>query len=168
MRFAASAALVLLLAPSTAHAERRVASEWYGWQTLSFDAAAITSLGVAARVRTNDEVYGYLALFLYTFGGPTVHWGHGNVGRGFGSLGVRVGAPIVLGAAMCGAAGGDGWDCLGGWAFGAFLGVTAASAIDAGALAYDEVELPSHGSIRLRPVATITKQMSTFGVGATF
>lgn len=96
-------------------------------------------------------------LFSYVIGGPTVHFSHGNVGKGFGSLGLRVALPSVGALAgyaidvsqctpgyftFCGLAGGF---------LGFVIGVVSAIAIDAGVLAYKKVapEDTSNRSARL-------------------
>lgn len=62
-------------------------SHWYGWQTLVMDLGAIGvgSIGIATESTPVYVTGGVLQLL----GPPIVHWSHGNVGAGFGSLGVR-------------------------------------------------------------------------------
>ena len=82
------AAVVLAASPSSAEEEEaKTKTTWYGWQTAIADGAAI-----AGGLVTGN------ALVLaggFTVGAPIVHWAHGNVLRGFASLGVRVGAPAL-------------------------------------------------------------------------
>ena len=40
------------------------------------------------------STFGLLGLSTYVLGGPIVHFAHGNAGKGFASLGLRVGAPL--------------------------------------------------------------------------
>jgi len=169
MRLAVVAALAITFVPATARAERRVASEWYGWQNLSVDAAALSTLAFVSRSRTNEEELAWAGVLLYAFGGPSVHWAHGNVGKGFGSLGLRTAGPVVGGITLCAAMGDSGeFGCLAGLALGGLLGIGAAVAVDSAALAYDEVEIPRSYALRVRPIASITPQASTFGIGGSF
>lgn len=70
---------------------------FYGWQFLLLDAVA---LGLAAgAIPATDATEGWLfasAFTLGAFSGPIVHWAHGHAGRGFGSLGIRVGVTGVM------------------------------------------------------------------------
>jgi len=87
-----------------------------------------------------------MLMFAGSFVGPAVHWMHGHLGRGLGSLGLnvalRAGAGIVgynVGGAACPE---YPFDCtnrviLGG-SIGILIGSIAATALDAGWLAYDE------------------------------
>lgn len=119
---------------------------WYGWQILLADGGGQTlafALGVTlANYREAGMIAGATGLATYALGGPSVHFAHGNVGKGFGSLGLRVGLPVVgvaAGVALgCGLSE-DQYFC-GFWGFPGFIvGAFSAIAIDAGALAYDEV-----------------------------
>jgi hypothetical protein len=103
-RFAATfiTALALLMAPQlgasaqagevppVAPIERTAPVErtWYGWQILLADAASIA----CAAITEHGECIVGLAL-----SGPVVHSLHGHVGRGFASLGLRVGLPLLGG-----------------------------------------------------------------------
>jgi hypothetical protein len=62
-------------------------SSWYGWQTLLVDGGVL-----GATLATKNH---YVFLGGYTLGAPIVHWAHGNVWRGFASLGLRVAAPLA-------------------------------------------------------------------------
>lgn len=73
-------------------ARRRV---WYGAQTLAVDGMSNLLIGVgAATSGSNDAAVPGTLLALgiptYELGAPIVHWAHGNVGTGFGSLGMRL------------------------------------------------------------------------------
>lgn len=69
-------------------------SPWYGWQTLLVDASAIALLlgGLAANAPP-AEVGG---LVVYPTGAPVIHGVHQNWGRMVGSLGLRLGLPLVV------------------------------------------------------------------------
>lgn len=111
---------------------------WYGWQTLTSDALSAGLL--AGSVTTNIEELGVLGGLGYFFGGPIVHWSHGNVAKGFGSLGLRVAATVLLtaGAAVCfdSSLSGEGLPC--GVALVGVLAVPATVAVDAAVFAHDE------------------------------
>jgi hypothetical protein len=122
---------------------RHKQSHWYGWQTLIVDGAWIIGAPLLAGAGAG-EAAGALVLGGYLLGAPIVHWSHSQVGRGFGSLGIRVGAPIVLGALGYAAlhdsgSSGDVGGAVGG-VLGVFLGMTAAIVIDAAVLAYEPDE----------------------------
>jgi hypothetical protein len=123
---------------------RKPRTRWYGWQTLITDGASLAMLMGGAS--SNDSAGTWVALsgLTYALGGPTVHWAHGNVGKGAASLGLRLGLPVGLGLLgyACGSAmsGGKGY---GGAVFGALgfvVGFPAAMAIDSAALAREDVE----------------------------
>lgn len=161
--------------------------DWYGWQVLLVDGASVLVMiggGVAkssAVVATGGLVY---------LGGPAVaHFAHGNVGRGLGSIGLRTGAPFVggllglaVGAASCST---DRASCAGvGAAFGFFGGYLAAIAVDAGVLAFDDVQPSKPGQsgaraaaprvakparpITVLPSAAITPQGGSVGLVGSF
>jgi hypothetical protein len=73
----------------------RTREVWYGWQTLSTDAAAL-ALGLGLG-QVNPKVGGYTVLGGYLLGGPTVHILHGQYGRAGISLGLRAVLPLTLG-----------------------------------------------------------------------
>jgi hypothetical protein len=81
-------------------------SRWYGGTTLAIDlgAAAVGGLGVLLFFGVSERgdhpiwplaitvVPAYAALLV---GGPIVHWTHGHVGKGFGSLAMRLFLPVI-------------------------------------------------------------------------
>src|SRR5882762_5470404 len=91
-------------------------SRRYGGQTLLVDVTALTLVGIgflAVDVTSGHEpkVPGLAAMVLggavYLFGSPIVHGLHGNGGRATGSLGMRIGFPLLgaaIGAALSAAA----------------------------------------------------------------
>jgi hypothetical protein len=126
--------------------QRRPATrEWYGWQTLIVDGAWIA--GASASGAGNQA--GLAAAFVvsgYVVAPPIVHFAHGEIGRGFADLGIRVGAPLVLGLVGFAAFSGQsspGNDGIAPGAVGAILGsglgMLAAVALDASVLAYRTV-----------------------------
>jgi hypothetical protein len=66
---------------------RSTGQVWYGWQTLIV-------IGASSALCFSEATLpvGVAGILL---GGPTVHWVHGHVGRGFGSLGLYVGLPAI-------------------------------------------------------------------------
>jgi len=68
--------------------DRRVitANRWYGWQLLIADGAALGLFGA-----TQD----WRAALLYPVMGLVVHSIHGYVGRGLGSVGIRLGSAVT-------------------------------------------------------------------------
>jgi hypothetical protein len=131
---------------------------WYGWQTLIVDGAAL-SLTVAAFSRANSSGNSAATLLelsgiTYVIGPPIVHWAHGNVGKGFGSLGMRLVAPVLgagIGCALDQSGGELG--CLGGLALGGFAGIVLAVVLDNALLAYDPAPERSQYSLVVSPWA---------------
>jgi hypothetical protein len=130
-------------------------SRWYGWQTLTTDGAALTLVVLSA---TQDQDAGpllALGLGAYAAGGPIVHWAHGRAGVGFGSLGIRIGAPIVgvaIGSAMADCPEREdrgSWCGAGEMALGLLVGVGSAMAIDAAVLAREPA--PARERVAARP-----------------
>lgn len=111
----------------------RTEREWYGWQFLIVDgvslALAVSTIGTGSVVQFGVASGGF------SFGAPIVHWAHGHLGRGFASLGLRLGLPITaIGITLVA---GRGYSSL---LVGAVLvptSIAAAITIDAAVLAYD-------------------------------
>lgn len=102
VRVASACCLFLRLttAAASAHAEDAPLDEdaaddreWYGWQTLSADALA-TSLVVAGLHARSDDLFG-TGVASYFLLAPGVHWVHGNVLKGFGSLALHLAVPFA-------------------------------------------------------------------------
>jgi hypothetical protein len=69
---------------------------WYGYQTLIVAGASVTTAAVPLVFGESGILLGWPAgLGGLVFGGPIVHWAHGRVGRGFGVLGMNIGAAGV-------------------------------------------------------------------------
>ncbi len=121
---------------------RHKQSRWYGWQTLIVDGGWIVGGPVVTAV--TPAAGGALLLGGYLVGPPIVHWAHGNIGRGFADLGIRLGAPIVLGTIGYYALHKEGeffdGSGLAGIAVGGLLGILGAIVIDAAALAYEPAD----------------------------
>ncbi len=169
-------------APSAAELPpARKHAHWYGWQILIVDGMSLLVMPVMA-ARTGSSGVVALAVGGYALGGPIVHLAHGEVARGFGSLGLRVGLPLVgaLGGAMVEGSSCHGELCgLRGAAIGGALGVVAALVIDPAALAYERVEdepavakakpSPKRSNVALSPLASPRKEGGfDVGVGGAF
>ena len=76
---------------------------------------------------------------------------------------MRVVAPVVLTYGLCGLDTSE-YGCLGAAIIGAFIGATSSIAVDASALAYEDVTVVP----RVMPTASITKDRATFGFSASF
>jgi hypothetical protein len=114
-----------------ARPERR----WYGWQFLIVDGAslalAVSTLGTGSVVQIGLGTTGF------AFGAPIVHWAHGHLGRGFGSLGLRLGLPLA--ATGISLLLGDNFATLFALVLLFPTAVAAAITLDAAVLAYDSV-----------------------------
>jgi hypothetical protein len=121
---------------------------WYGWQTLAVDAGAIgfVLFGAALTPRspplTDHEAgprpvaFTAGALGLYTIGPSTIHFAHGAVLKGLGSIGLRLAMPLAgFAAGYLGTR--EGADALEGGAIGGVLGCVGAMAADAALLGWD-------------------------------
>lgn len=124
---------------------RKTKRVWYGWQTLTLDGVAIASGTILGSGGFNGA--GYVWIGTYAIAPPVVHVFHGRVGIAFADLGVRVGAPVVVGTLglLAGCAAGAGGDdvldaCAVGAVVGFFLGYGAAIAIDAAVFARETVD----------------------------
>lgn len=136
------------------------AREWYGMPIVVTDLAALGSLLLASQLAdsTSESTFEVATWFagaglgVYALGGPFVHFTEGRTEAGFGSLGLRVGAPLVggaLGAVVGGTVGGSG-GCEGEWCgfqpiargavIGFGIGVITALVVDYAALAYKPAE----------------------------
>lgn len=154
------------LTPAVEQEQPRPApTTWYGWQTLTVDAASLltASIGAIADDRSGfSAIAAGGALVGYAIGGPAVHWAHARVGTGFASLGIRAGAPLGGGftGALAGIALGaivypqseQGSVYLGlyGAMGGVVLGSAAAVVIDSVVLAREPAAAPGDSATRIR------------------
>lgn len=152
--------------------------KWYGWQTLMVDGIThgVSTVLLVGAVSAQSEGMLSTAASLYIsgylLGGPIVHWSNGQVGKGFASLGIRAGAPIVLGLTGAALGSGDG-DTAGSLAvLGVISGVATAIALDAAVLARKTVTVQRTATPKLQwtPNAAYDsrRQAVTVGVGGTF
>jgi hypothetical protein len=80
-------------APAITTSKRR----WYGWQTLTADAASITL--IAAGVSSRSDMAAFTGIASLAVTPSIVHLAHGNYGAAGGSLAMRVaGVPLAAGA----------------------------------------------------------------------
>ncbi len=141
--------------------------KWYGAVTLGID-------GLAAASCLTIILCPFVGLGGFVFGAPILHWVHGNVGKGFGSLGIRLALPAA--AAGIGAAIGAGADqaarsgtsgATTAAVIGFLSGVVGASLLDALVLAYDDPPEPKQ-NVRILPVFAPAASGATFGVLGAF
>jgi len=155
--------------------------EWYGGQTLLADGLSATTFVLGAGADKSGFLVGtgFLGYMLAT---PIIHWSHGHVGRGFGSLGMRLGGVIGIGYGAllvsrsmvsepdAGSSGGSSRNSNATYGillgFGGFLALLAAPAIDAGA-AYDQPR-PEATTISFRASPWVSKTGGGFALGGTF
>jgi hypothetical protein len=71
-------------------------SSWYGYQTFSADATAAALTLVA--FQTNSGAASWGAIGVYLLGAPAVHAAHGRPLAVVGSLGLRIGVPLLVSA----------------------------------------------------------------------
>lgn len=151
-----------MTAPVTSAPVDQGDTDSYRLQTALCDAAALAMFAMAAKSEDGDAA-GTIGLGLYVAGGPIVHLIHHHNGRAVASLLLRVGLPMVVGAAGAGLASGscnngDDDDCgfaaLGGAVIGAVVGAAAASAIDIGYLSRGE-DAPATRPTPIMPPAPI-------------
>jgi hypothetical protein len=162
-------------ARDTGPSEKRPTS-WYGWQTLLADAGAVGlwSLGLA----TEDEAGGGAIIgagtAVYAFGAPAIHWSHGQVNKGWGSLALRIGLPLagagagmLIGSVACDPSDNEFIPCpVAVGALGFLSGFVAAPIVDAAALAREPVK-PSTGP-DLQAAFVPTKNGGTLVFGGRF
>ena len=155
-------------APGATSAPER---KWYVWQILI--GYGVTDLivvgGIFAGIADGNFDGIPLPMIFITgtglasqvFTSPIIHWAHGNVGRGFISLGLN-GAVPMLGSTFGLLAGSDSSASFTGFMVGMSLGLLAGRAVDVAVLAFDEVEPSSRAagttidlvpSLTLMPIA---------------
>ena len=144
---------------------------WYGWQTLLVDGGVI-----GASLATRNP---WVFMGGYTLGGPIVHWAHGNVLKGFGSLGIRVVAPLLVGAVYSAASaanqnqprtGHEGEETV---SVAILAGGLAAIAFDAAFLARSEDTVdpappPRPSMLKVEPRVSASRGGAYAGIGGTF
>jgi hypothetical protein len=148
---------------------------WYGWQILLADAGALAVAGIAQGAHAPP--LGFAASGGYGAAAPVVHFLHGHVDKGMASLGLRIGAPLLLGIAAYAVAPAprdDGARSLGmdsrtfAAAMGATLGMGAAIALDAGVIAREDAPIASGDGFSVAPTAAPVRGGAAVGVTGTF
>ncbi len=128
-------------------------TKWYGWKTI-IGVAGSDLLAVGGALTALGSSVGGAFLFVGLSGhvvtGPIVHWSHGHIGKGFGSLGLNIGLPLLSGLIGSGVDAGAGSS---GYMFTfAIVGYFVAPILDIAALSTEEVdESPKKGSRLLLP-----------------
>jgi hypothetical protein len=142
------------------------------------------SMSSQVQSRGEGQALAGLAAFGYLGGAPIVHWAHGHLVRGFASMGLRVGLPVVgalvgVSAAASSSGSGNSLAALDDIGLGILLGIVATPIIDATLLSFDDPppkesqDGQSTSALRLTPVATLPRDASgrfapTLGLGGTF
>ncbi len=149
----------------------------YHWMTVVTDVSAAGLILMALPMQSGTPAG--LGMGTYALGAPIVHWAHGNVGRGFASLGLRLGAPFaggVVGAAVaCHSSGsdhdvsglGDGYRCASGIALGSLLGLGAGLVIDHGVLPSTKT-VAEPKAVSWSPTIAPSKEGMTLGMVGTW
>ena len=118
----------------------------------------------------------------FVLGGPVVHWAHGNIGRGFGVLGLNIGAPAVtagLGVGIACASGacsgsGDGAGIFLSLVLGGSAGLLAAMIVDVSVLSHGSNTPVAASALNkapgwmILPDLHISREKTTFGVVGAF
>ncbi|HEY3495937.1 MAG TPA: hypothetical protein VGK73_14665 [Polyangiaceae bacterium] len=156
-------------------------SRWYGWQNLTADGVALALVVGGAALAEDGSIPDALSgtvlglgVATYALGGPVIHFGHGNPGRGVLSLGLRTLLPVGLGVGTVQAMCSPHSDFCGIVAIpAALVGIVAAVTLDAAAIARDEVPASPRSSSRtlgfsLRPSLHYDTRRASIGVAGTF
>ena len=157
--------------------------KWYGDQVLLGYGASdvLVAAGVISFIQQGGGHGGGVVssfalvgtgLVVQVVAAPIVHWSHGHVGRGFLSLGLSAGLPIVAGNLGALA---DSYGPTRFAAVGFLAGILIGRAIDVAVLSYDEVEEGSTGpgqrdawapSLTLAPI--VGRDQTGLGVAGVF
>lgn len=145
--------VLALSSPAASFADDGDAHErWYGWQTLVADGLALGVAGLGLGLDAGDTSTTVLSLAAtgYVLGGPLVHLGHGDAMKGLGSLGLRVGAPLVSGVVFGALFAGTANHAMSGFQAGFYfigvpVGVVTAIIVDAAVLAWEPATPSSTG-----------------------
>ena len=166
-----------------AEAGPKLGEHWYGYQTVVADCAGAILL--LTGLASGSGAVAWLGYGTYALAPPVIHFAHGRVGIGFADLGLRLGAPVIVGVggALIGATGASGSSgssstngAAAGLVLGVLLGYGTAVTIDAAVFAYEKVPPPKEsGALRrtapwftLRPDMSLAPGRSTVGVAGTF
>ena len=152
-----------LLMPGQANADPPAETEtdWYGWQMLPGDVVSWIATGSAlfSGSRYPNVYLAGVGVGVGLLNGPVVHWSNGHAGRGFASLGMRVGGALLGG--LLGFGSGRGMGKIVYAALGGFLGLLVAQIVDLAVVARDEVSV-GKGSSSLRRAPLMLRFGSAF------
>lgn len=168
----------------------RYEETWYGYQTITVDALSLGLLVAGTASRSGSlALGGYLGFLLGT---PIVHMVHGNIGAGFGSMGLRFLVPLIgmgVGAVaglIIGGTGGSGdLDSFGrgangaisGLVIGGLIGTGGCILIDAAGFAYTKERVDDHASkltprgrmgLTVTPTLRVERNYAALGIGGRF
>jgi hypothetical protein len=158
--------------------EPMVERSWYGWQTLLSDAVSVGLMVSAANGHADER--GSVGAFGYALGGPIIHLAHGHAGKAGGSLGLRLGAPVVgvligFGIDDCERTNGhreDEWCGFEGAIGGFIVGIALAVLVDAAVIANEDVEagVPHRAEtgVRLRPDIRVANNRAQLSLAGSF
>jgi len=146
---------------------------WYGWQTLTADGVSLAALLVSASLDSQGSGNGsagvgltWLGLAGYEAAPGIIHFAHKNPGRGFASLGLRLGMPLA--GAYAGASVASGCNTnlceANGAAIGILLGMAGAIAIDAAVFAFDDPKTKALRSLGVQPFFSVTRRQAWVGL----
>jgi hypothetical protein len=164
---------------------------WYGYQTLIADAASATLFAGGLFSKSGGATLGgYLGFVLAT---PIVHMVHGNIGPGFGSIGLRLLMPVIgigvgaiAGVIIGGTSGSGSFDrfadgangAVNGAVIGGLIGAAGCVLIDAAGFAYSKERVDNtpitlgprrpQPSFTLAPSLGVQKDRASFGVVGRF
>jgi hypothetical protein len=145
---------------------------WYGGPIVALDAGS--TLAVIVGATQDAPALAIAGVGTYLLGGPAVHGANGQVGRAFGSLGLRLGVPLGgagVGALIGAAAVGDDdpydWGPAIGALFGFGTGVVGAMVLDSAVLARKPAPKPQTG-LQWTPTVSVGKRTTQVSVVGTF
>lgn len=136
---------------------------WYGWQSITAD-------GLATAMIMGGSGWTLAGIGTYVLGGPIIHLTHGHVLRSVGSLGLRIGAPLMGVVVGCSASARSESSCDIGALVGSLVGLAAASAVDA-SFAYDAEPhrpMPATASASIAPTFVATRHGGTIALQGVF
>jgi hypothetical protein len=153
----------------------------YALETLATDFAAVGIFAVSFKTDAVLPLIG-VSLGTYTLGAPLIHGAHGHADKGLADFGLRIGAPLALGAIGYGLGSTVGCNpnsfCSTGLnelaigTVGVFGGIVTASIVDAAVLAREPVpvdESSSNVSVEWSPVVGFTSRGDpTVGIAGRF
>jgi hypothetical protein len=135
----------------------RTEKSFYGWQILA--TGGLGGAFVAASLALPDRPFGggplamagfTVGLPFYVFGGPAVHWTHGDLSKGLLSFGANVAIPLAAGLVSSGM---SSEDPARGFARGAAVCMLIVPVVDALVLGWEDVPVELMASKRRRSIS---------------